>query len=193
MARQRSVERVAPSTSRESETAMYLTNTITSFLGKREVSYELVAHRHSITSGETANTAHVARRMLAKGVLFCDDQSYTLAVVPASSRVDPNALAALLNQQNLMLASEDELALMFPDCEVGAVPAIGAPYSVPSVVDVALLTEADVYLEAGDHRNLLHISGDDFRRLMHGVARGVISHRTPSLKEVRSAAPYPYR
>jgi Ala-tRNA(Pro) deacylase len=172
---------------------MHLSNTITSYLAKREVDYEFVSHRHSITSGESARTAHVPRHQLAKGVLFCDAQSYTLAVVPASSRVDPAALSALMNGAELMLASEDELVMMFPDCEIGAVPAVGAPYGVPSVVDAALLTEPELYLEAGDHRNLLRIDGNDFRRLMHGVPRGVISQRIAPLKEVRSAAPYPFR
>ena len=172
---------------------MYLSNTITSYLGKREVDYEFVAHRHSITAGESAKKAHVPRHQLAKGVLFCDDQSYLLAVVPASSRVDPAALAALLHVDELMLASEDELVMMFSDCEIGAVPALGAPYGVPSVVDAALLTEPAVFLEAGDHRNLLRVGGNDFRRLMHGVPRGVISQRKPAVKEVRLADPYPFR
>lgn len=171
---------------------MFLSHTITSYLGKREIDYEAVAHPRSITAGETARRAHVPRQRVAKGVLFCDEQSYTLAVVPASSRVDPSALASLLKQA-LMLASEDELALMFPDCEIGAVPALGAPYGVPSVVDAALLSEADVYLEAGDHRHLLHVTGGDFRRLMHGVPRGVISQRIAPVRASQPVDPYPFR
>ena len=167
---------------------MLLSNAVTSYLATREVSYEIIAHRHSTTAGESATKAHVPRHRLAKGVLFCDDQSYTLAVVPTSARVDPSALSALLCVEALMLASEDELALIFADCELGAVPALGAPYGVPSVVDAALLTEPELYLEGGDHRHLLKISGNEFRRLMHGVPRGVISQRT-SLK-ARSADLY---
>lgn len=169
---------------------MYLTqHTTTVHLCKCDVGFDLVAHPRSLTAGETATKAHVPRHKLAKGVLFCDRDSYTLAAVPSSHRVDPSALAALLGRSELLLASEDELLLMFPDCELGAVPALGAPYGIPTVVDAALLVEPDVYMEAGDHRHLLHVAGNDFRRLMHGAPRGVISHGVTPFRADRSADP----
>jgi Ala-tRNA(Pro) deacylase len=33
-----------------------------------------------------------------------------------------------------------------------------------------------VYFEGGDHRALIHMSGDDFRRLMTDVPQGHISY-----------------
>ncbi|MDB4977215.1 MAG: hypothetical protein JWN48_5556 [Myxococcaceae bacterium] len=149
-------------------------HTITTYLGKRDVSYETVAHRHTLTSNETAHEAHVPRQSVAKGVLFCGDDSYVLAVVPASSRVDAAALSRLLGRSELALASEDELAYLFPDCETGAVPAVGAAYGVPSVVDAALLDESAIYLEAGDHQHLVRISGAAFRMLMADSSSGSI-------------------
>lgn len=169
---------------------MYLAqHTTTAHLRKCDVGFELVMHPRSVTAGETATKAHVPRHKVAKGVLFCDVDSYTLAAVPASHRVDPAALAKLLGRSELLLASEDELVLMFPDCELGAVPALGAPYGIATVVDAALLVEPDVYIEAGDHRHLLHVAGNDFRRLMHTVPRGVISHGVRPLKAGRSGDP----
>jgi Ala-tRNA(Pro) deacylase len=152
-------------------------HTITSYLGKRDVTYEMVAHRHTLTANQTATEAHVPRRSMAKGVLFCAEDSYVLAVVPASGRVDAGALSRLMGQRELSLASEDELAFLFPDCEPGAVPAVGDAYGLCSVVDAALLGEEAVYLEAGDHQSLVRISGADFRRLMSGTAQGSITAR----------------
>jgi Ala-tRNA(Pro) deacylase len=149
-------------------------HTITTYLGKRDVSYETVPHRHTLTSLETASEAGVPSGRIAKGVLFCSDDHYVLAVVPAGRRVDAAALSALLGERELMLASEDELANLFPDCELGAVPAVGAAYGLPTVVDAALLAEDDVYLEAGDHQNLVRVAGRDFCRLMDGVSAGQI-------------------
>jgi len=150
-------------------------NTITTFLGMHDVSYETIAHRHSLTANQTATEAHVPRHSVAKAVLFCDEDAYVLAVVSACRRVDPAALSALLGQRKLSLASEDELAYLFPDCELGAVPAVGAAYGLTSVIDAALLGEDEIYLEAGDHQSLVHITGRDFRRLMAETSTGEIS------------------
>lgn len=154
---------------------MYLPHTITSYLGKRDVSYETVSHRRSSTSSQSASRAHVPRQKVAKAVLFCDEDDYLLAIVPASRRVDASALSELLGQRELMLASEDELAMIFADCELGAVPPLGAAYGVTSVVDEALLRQPDVYLEAGDHLHLFHLAGEDFRKLMKGVSSAAIA------------------
>lgn len=148
---------------------------LTGYLGKRDVKYETVAHRHTLTSNQTASEARVPRQRMAKGVLFCDDDSYVLAIVPASRRVDAEALSELLGSSSLGLASEDELANLFPDCEPGAVPAVGAAYGIPSIVDASLLMQEEIYLEAGDHQHLVHLTGDEFRKIMNGVSRGNIS------------------
>lgn len=150
-------------------------HTITNFLGKRDVRYETVPHRHTLTARETVREAHVEGERMAKGVLFCDDQDgYVLAVVPASRRVDADRLRDVLGRGALSLASEDELALLFPDCEIGAVPAVGEAYGLHSVVDASLRANAEIYLEAGDHQSLVRVMGSDFKRLMSNAAWGEI-------------------
>jgi Ala-tRNA(Pro) deacylase len=153
---------------------MYLSHTITAFMDKRDVDYETVGHRHTMTAGQTANTAEVPRDRLAKGVLFCDEDDYVLAIVPATTRVDPRALGALLGERELELASEDEVGIVFPDCELGAIPAVGLAYGIDTVVDESLLEQDDVYFEGGDHEHVVHVSGDGFHRLMAGVPHGNI-------------------
>jgi Ala-tRNA(Pro) deacylase len=150
-------------------------HTITNYLGQRDVCFEMLVHRHTLTSRQTAREAHVPDRRIAKGVLFCDDQDYVLAVVPASRRVDAQRLCRVLGRRELALAGEDELALMFPDCEVGAVPALGEAYGVRSVVDASLRGEDDVYLEAGDHQHLVRVPGGAFQRLLSSAAWGEFS------------------
>jgi Ala-tRNA(Pro) deacylase len=133
-------------------------HTITTYLGRLDVSYETLQHRHTLTAHQTISECGVPPRSMAKGVLFCHDDAYVLAVVPAGKRVDRAALSALVGQR-----------------ELGAVPAVGAAYGVSCVVDAALLDEENVYLEAGDHQSLVRITGRDFRRLMSGVSSGEIT------------------
>ena len=66
----------------------------------------------------------------------------------------------------LVLASEEDLAEAFYDCEPGAVPAVGEDYLIPTIVDERLRHLEEVFFEAGDHERLVHISSDGFSRLM---------------------------
>jgi Ala-tRNA(Pro) deacylase len=50
-----------------------------------------------------------------------------------------------------------------PDCETGAVLPLGAGYALECiVVDENLEGERDAYLEGGDHRTLIHLTGQQF-------------------------------
>ena len=69
---------------------------------------------------------------------------------------------------------EDEFARLFGDCEAGAVPPLGPAYRIETYLDDALTSLANVYFEAGDHRTLIHVTGDEFHRLMRTVPHGQI-------------------
>jgi Ala-tRNA(Pro) deacylase len=155
---------------------MYLAHRVASFLHQRDVNYDMLTHRHSRSSRASAALSHIPRRTLAKGVLFNDDDDFLLAVVPATCRVDASALCDLMGATRLELANENELPLVFNDCEAGAIPPLGTPYGVESIVDASLLVQEDVYFEGGDHEHLVHVRGADFRRLMAGVRRAVIAY-----------------
>src|SRR5262249_31646563 len=64
---------------------------------------------------------------------------------------------------------------LFPDCAIGAVPAIGECYDVDVVVDESIQEQPDVYLEGGDHTSLVHISQAQFARLMSSARHGRFS------------------
>ena len=155
---------------------MYLSHTVTRFLSAQSVDYDTVAHRHTVTSSQTAFSAHVPRERVAKAVLLEDEEQYILAIVPASGRVDMQAISEVSGRGGLILAGEDEIAMVFPDCELGAIPAVGPAYGVDTVVDASLLVQPEVYFEGGDHEHLVHVSGADFRRLMAGVHKGIITN-----------------
>ena len=53
--------------------------------------------------------------------------------------------------------------LRVSDCETGAVLPLGAGYALECiVVDENLEGERDAYLEGGDHRTLIHLTGQQF-------------------------------
>ncbi|MGI9592823.1 MAG: aminoacyl-tRNA deacylase [Myxococcota bacterium] len=143
---------------------MGISNRLKWFLESRGIRYEVVPHEHTSTSRETARVAHVPAEHLAKSVILEDERGYVMAIVPATCRVSLDALEAEIDRR-MELASEDELRELFRDCELGAVPAIADPYGIPAVVDHRLWDLSDVYFEAGDHEDLVHLSGAEFQRL----------------------------
>jgi len=142
------------------------------YLDHHGLCYELVHHEPSSTSLGTARAAHIPAGRVAKSVLLEDERGYVLAILPASCRLDLGEVEARL-QRRLELASEAELSDLFGDCAIGAVPAAGSAYGLPTLVEDSLLRLPDVYLEGGDHEELVHVSGMAFRAL---VAQSLHGH-----------------
>ena len=154
---------------------MAVAETVKRFLEQHSVEYDLIPHPHTGSSHETAEAAHVSEDHIAKAVIVKDTAGYAMVVVPASHWVEVEHLRKELNR-DFHLATEDELAKLFSDCEAGAVPPLGPAYGVETFLDQALASLANVYFEAGDHEQLIHTTGDDFRTLLGGVRHGYYSH-----------------
>lgn len=144
------------------------------YLERQGIKYDLLEHAYTIDSMHTASVAHIPGDYLAKCVLLEDEDGYLLAVIPATHRVDLAMLRRLLNRR-LGLATEQELADLFGDCELGAIPPIGRAYGIDVVMDESLAGCKEVYFEAGDHTELVHVNGGDFQGLMTGAMRGYFS------------------
>jgi len=156
------------------ETAMGIAMTMQEYLEDNHVPYDIAKHSKTGSSAMTAEASHVPGNALAKGVVLKWDGSYLLAVVPASRQVDLAKVGEMVGER-VELATEEEASALFPDCDTGAVPIFGAPYRVASVVDDGLERRGDIYFEGGDHRTLVHVSGNGFERLMYGMPHGRIS------------------
>lgn len=154
---------------------MTIAATLSEYLSRTGVPFELVAHPHAETARGGAAAGHVPADHMAKGVLLGDGQGVVLAVIPASHWLKLDTLCSTLNR-TLTLLSEATVGATFPDCAVGAVPAAGPAYGVETVLDEALVGLANVYFEAGDHRHLVHVDGDGLRALLAGARLGRFSH-----------------
>ncbi len=156
---------------------MSIANQLQSYLKQNQVKFRVLEHPHSGSSMESAEKAHVPGDALAKGILVKDDDGYLMVVLPSDYHVDLASLEKLL-QQRVTLASERELSKLFPDCEPGAVPPLGQVYGIKTIWDPrsSLGSQDSVFFEAGDHRHLLKVSGEQFHELMAAAERGVFSH-----------------
>ena len=126
--------------------------TLQSYLGDHHVAYDVTKHDRTGNSSRTAEASHIPGEKLAKGVVLKSGDGYLLAVLAASKHIAMDAVEKVTGAP-VMLASEAEASMLFPDCEDGAVPVFGAAYGIPAVIDDTLDVSADIYCEAGDHRH----------------------------------------
>ena len=147
---------------------MGIAPTLQEYLNDHGVEYEVVAHELTHTSSQTALASHVPQERLAKAVVLAREGGIVVAVLPASCKVRLDVVEQHFRCP-ITMASEAEISSLFPDCEVGAVPPIGAAYAVDCIVDESLEQEADIYLEGGDHRSLIRVSHAQFHDLMKDV------------------------
>ncbi|MDQ6435238.1 aminoacyl-tRNA deacylase [Mesorhizobium sp. LHD-90] len=155
---------------------MTIATRLKDYIESAGVSYDTLRHQRTSTSRQSAIAAHVPGSTLAKTVVVHHELGYALAVVPSTHRVELGKLQDIMDKR-LGLASEDEAGLLFEDCEIGAIPPIGAAYGVPVVLDESFGDLADIYFEGGDHKTLVHVTGRDFRNLTKDARLARFSHR----------------
>jgi len=147
---------------------MTIAFTLKHFLDNSGIDYELIAHPYASDALGSARSAHLPPEKVAKCVMLEDEGGYLLAVCAASRRICLGELYHEINRR-LEFASEAELADQFGDCVLGAVPPVGELYDMEVVVDAELYMQPDVYFEAGDHEDLIHVSADAFEHLMRNA------------------------
>ena len=151
--------------------------TLRQYLSDQGISYDCLVHQRTDSSAGSAEASHVPNDCFAKAVVLRRRNAYIVAIVPASRNVNLAEVGGWLHQP-VGLATEEEVVSLFSDCEQGAVPPIAAPYGLRSLLDESLAKQSDIYFEAGDHRTLVHVSGEQFNKLMHKVPHGRICGET---------------
>ena len=150
---------------------MTIATTLTRALTENGTHYDLLPHPRTGSSHETAQAAHVPDDHMAKAVLLVDTKGYLMVVLPGDQWVHLDRVNKELNR-DLDLATEDELDTLFSDCEPGAIPPLGEFYGIDTIMDDGLTSLSRVYIESGDHEQLIQLDGEQFRQLMRGVRHG---------------------
>ena len=125
------------------------------FLRTRRVGFETFFHRPASSATRLAGCLHVPGRSVAKSVLVKAGEEFVLAVLPATSRVDLDRLGEALRvaDGSVRLATRDEVARIFANCEPGAIPAFGRLYGLRTAVDATLVGAGTIVLGT----NLRHL------------------------------------
>jgi len=144
---------------------MPLSERLRSFLDSQRAEFTLTTHPKAFTAREVAAAEHLPPREVAKTVVIFGDGSYHMIVVPANKLVDLFEVRPVLGLAQARLATEGELATLFPDCELGAMPPIGPIYGFSVYLDTTLAGQDAIAFNAGTHRDVVHMKMSEFRRL----------------------------
>ncbi|RJG08085.1 deacylase [Noviherbaspirillum cavernae] len=145
-------------------------------LRSKGTEYEVLQHPHSFNSMSTAEAAHIPGDRLAKTVVLGDESGYVAAVLPSTHHLRLSELREMTGRQ-FALATESEVRELFKDCEFGAVPPVTMAYGMQTYLDESLALQPDVYFEAGDHEELIHMRTEQFLDLMEDTTRMRCAHR----------------
>lgn len=134
-------------------------------LQREKVRYAMDEHPETNTAIGLAVAEEVSGHQVIKPVVVEADGTLVMCALPADRRLDMSALRAVLGTGRIRLISEDELADVCPDCELGAEPPIGRLFGMETLMDESLLPERMVIFQAGTHHTAVRMSVDEFHRI----------------------------
>jgi Ala-tRNA(Pro) deacylase len=123
---------------------------IKQFLQDSQVPFETVLHAPAYTAQRRAKYLEMSGNRLGKAVVLALASEYVVAILPATRRVDLDAVGRALGRPS-RLASHAEMADLFLDCEPGAKSPFGTLYGVRTIVDESLPPDAFIAFEAQRH------------------------------------------
>src|SRR3989304_7227087 len=136
------------------------------FLDSHIIKFVTISHSRAFTAQETAASAHVPVKELAKTVMVKIDGKMAMAVLPASAKVDFDLLKKATASATIEIANEKEFKDLFPDCEIGAMPPFGNLYGMDVFVAESLTEDKEIAFNAGSHRELVKLAYKDFEQLV---------------------------
>ena len=142
----------------------------------QKVSYETQHHPVAYTAQEVAASEHVSGELVVKVVMVLADGELVMTAVPAPYHLNLDRLRTVLSAQEVRLATEDEFAGTFPDCEIGAMPPFGYLYGVPLYADASLTEDESIYFNAGTHTDTMSMRYDDYARIVQPSVADFAEH-----------------
>ena len=152
---------------------MAMAGSIVDVLRRQKIPYSPVRHPVAYTAQQEAAVAHVQGRHWAKTVLCFADEDPIQAVVPAHLMVDFERLRALLGARAVRLGTEAEIARLYPDCELGAMPPFGSLYGQRVAVDASLVGDPEMVFNAGTHTDAISMHYNDYADLVKPIVGAI--------------------
>ena len=144
------------------------------YLDANRIRYAHTTHFPANTAVEVAAAEHMPPHRMAKTVVFGSNkghvnEGYLMVVVPADAYVDVEQVRTAIGVPSLRKLEEDELSLLFPNAELGAMPPLGTLFGLPVYLDREVANQEFIAFNAGTHRDLIHMRTADFEYLVRPI------------------------
>jgi Ala-tRNA(Pro) deacylase len=151
---------------------------IVELLKKENVPFEPRHHPPRFTAQEVAAAEHVSGEAVAKVVVVKAGDRFVMCILPATYVLIMDRLKEILHAKSARLATEDEMAGLFPDTEIGAEPPFGGEYGLDLVAERHLAEDDRILVPAGTHHDSVLLKWSDFERVAHPVLASIGVHTT---------------
>jgi Ala-tRNA(Pro) deacylase len=151
------------------ELVVRMVSMVAELLRRERMPHTAFRHPPAYSAQKGAAASHIPGRCWAKVVICIADGQPTQAVLPAHYTVDLEQLRELAGAATLRVAREAEVAELYPECEVGAMPPFGTVYGHRMFVDRRLVGEPEMVFNAGTHTSAFCMHYWDFAELTKPV------------------------
>ncbi len=155
---------------------MPLKKRLKDFLDENHIKYVTMIHSKAYTAQEIAAILHVPGKSFAKTVILKADGKFVMAVLPATHRINLDLFKQVAHAHEVEMATEEEFEKLFPGCEIGAMPAIGRIYELPTYVDSSLTRNEDICFNATTHSEVIKMKYPDYERLTEPIIGTFAEH-----------------
>ncbi|MEK9138683.1 MAG: YbaK/EbsC family protein [Bacteroidota bacterium] len=142
------------------------------YLNNNHVEYQVHSHMPAFSAHDVAMATHVPDRDMAKTLVVQAGKQKWLAVLRADYRIDQRLLRRALETHSIHFVSEEELEMLFPNCEVGAMPPFGNLYGLPVIADKSLAEDEEIVFNACTYSESVRMRFEDFERLVKPMVLG---------------------
>lgn len=147
-----------------------------SWLREHDIEFRVHQHTPTFTARATALAEGVDPKTFAKAIAVkADDGRRAILVLDATDQLDLRAAERLLNAAHLALLSEEELAELAPECDVGTMPPIGT-WHLPIYADFGVNADPEISFHAGSHGYAVRVNREAWERAS-GVVYGDLVER----------------
>jgi Ala-tRNA(Pro) deacylase len=153
------------------------------WLASHDIEYEVHEHSPTFTARATAKAEGVDPRTFAKVVgVATHDGRRLLVVIDSTDHLDLPKASRAIGAGDVRLLTEAELAALAPDCQAGAIPAVGSLFGLTTYADYAVRDDPEISFNAGSHRFSVRVERASWER-----ASGVVYADLASESDSRPA------
>jgi Ala-tRNA(Pro) deacylase len=122
------------------------------WLDAEGIEYHVDEHDRSFTAMATARAEGVDPRTFEKVIWVRSAEGQdALMVVDSEDHLDLRKAREVMRSGRVKLVPEEEIEQLAPDCEPGAMPAVGRLFGIPTYADHAVREDPHISFNAGSH------------------------------------------